>query len=219
MRQDDPYQHLSLINEQGDTVQNVWYPASPALWSSDRKRLTVLLDPGRIKRGLAANNQWGLALTPGKTYHLVISKEFSDQWGNPLGNDFKHRFSITNADYKSPVLDRWSIISPIANTNEPLILKFDEPMDQAQCLRWIEVSFEGKSVAGRLELGANEIEVAFIPDAAWVAGNYLVRVFNKLEDRSGNSVRKPFEITNKTNSVEEAGWQNLDLIINQRTRP
>ena len=42
------------------------------LWNADRTRLTVLIDPGRIKRSVATNLDLGQALLEGKRYALTI---------------------------------------------------------------------------------------------------------------------------------------------------
>ena len=212
MREDNPYNHINLIDSQGDTVRNVLYPAEPALWSSDQKRLTVLLDPGRVKRGLMANNQWGLAFAPELEYFLVIGKKLTDLWGNPLSEDFIHPLLIADADYHSPVLNNWNITVPSVNTLNHLKVAFDEPLDLAQCLRWINIARNHSIVEGTWEIGDNEMWATFVPSSHWAPGSYQLLVFNKLEDRSGNSIRKPFEIRS-TDVIENAGWQTLDFEI------
>ena len=212
MRADNPYKHINLINSQGDTVSNVIYPAEPALWSSNQQRLTVLLDPGRVKRGLMANKQWGLAFAPGSEYFLVISKDITDQWGNSLTEDYVHPLLISETDYHSPDMNSWNITIPVINTRGLLKVEFDEPMDHAQCSRWINISLNDHILEGSWELGDNEMWAAFSPNTPWTAGAYQVMVYNKLEDRSGNSIRKPFEITS-LDIVEEPAWQHLDFEI------
>jgi hypothetical protein len=67
-------------------------------------------------------------------------------------------------------------------------------MDRAMMLRVIGVTGPGGAVAvaGRTEL--NEMRLLLTPVAAWPAGRYELVVDTALEDLSGNSIRKPFEV-------------------------
>ena len=47
-------------------------------------RLTLLLDPARVKRGLKPNLDEGRALEAGKRYQLVIDQQWPDATGRPL---------------------------------------------------------------------------------------------------------------------------------------
>lgn len=42
------------------------------LWNEDRARLTVLIDPGRIKRNVATNEALGRALLASRDYMLFV---------------------------------------------------------------------------------------------------------------------------------------------------
>ena len=52
MRQGDIYKHLQILKEDGTPVVLPFLEIEQELWSRDSTRLTLLLDPGRIKRGL-----------------------------------------------------------------------------------------------------------------------------------------------------------------------
>ena len=54
--------HVRLVDAAGDTLAGALLPTEHELWERDRRRLTVLLDPARIKRGLAAHRQAGYPL-------------------------------------------------------------------------------------------------------------------------------------------------------------
>src|SRR5262249_50979366 len=45
--------HVRLVDGEGAPLQGALLPTAYELWDPDRRRLTVLLDPARIKRGLA----------------------------------------------------------------------------------------------------------------------------------------------------------------------
>src|SRR6185436_10043517 len=44
--------HLRLVDENGQTVSGAFLQLEEELWDPGRRRLTVLFDPGRVKRGL-----------------------------------------------------------------------------------------------------------------------------------------------------------------------
>jgi hypothetical protein len=47
-------------------------------------RLTLFIDPGRIKRGVLPLEEVGPALEEGKRYTLMIDRDLKDGTGNPL---------------------------------------------------------------------------------------------------------------------------------------
>ena len=46
---------VTLVDHAGDVMPAALLPLEHELWDGDRRRLTVLLDPARIKRGLVAH--------------------------------------------------------------------------------------------------------------------------------------------------------------------
>ena len=56
----------------GETLDDVFLPPEPELWDPERKRLTMLLDPGRIKRGLVPNLEFGYPLVEGTTVRIAV---------------------------------------------------------------------------------------------------------------------------------------------------
>ncbi len=58
-------EHLRLVNENGAPLHDAFLSTDYELWDGPHRRLTVLLDPARIKRGLAAHRQAGYP-TPGR---------------------------------------------------------------------------------------------------------------------------------------------------------
>ena len=53
------------------------------LWDREGQRLTVLFDPGRIKRGVLPRDEVGSALFEGSAYTLVIDSKWHDANGAP----------------------------------------------------------------------------------------------------------------------------------------
>ena len=218
MRRDNPYQHLSLVADDGTELQHVFFPADPALWDRNGTRLTVLLDPGRIKSGLDSHEAWGLALKPSKTYKLVINAAFTSFRGTPMATSYQHPFSTISEDRQSPDLKHWLLQSPEIGTQEPLMVVFDEPIDQAQAIRWIQVWKDNQEIFG--EIDANTMgQWSFTPDEAWNSGKYHLKVNNQLEDLAGNSIRKPFELLGQpAESIAPKAWNTIPFSI-QKEKP
>ena len=74
---------LWLMDEEGEVVPDPFLVLSQELWSVDGRRLTVLMEPGRIKRGLGMDPSHEPALVTGRTYSLVITA---------LGQTARHTF-------------------------------------------------------------------------------------------------------------------------------
>ena len=68
---------------QGKEVIDPFLPLDAEFWNDDRTRYTVFFDPGRQKRGIPVIDEMGRSLTEGKSYTLVVDKEWRDGNGLP----------------------------------------------------------------------------------------------------------------------------------------
>jgi hypothetical protein len=68
MRRGDALQQIHLLDESGHIIPDVFLDTGEELWNPTSTRLTVLLDPGRVKTGLRAHSQLGRALTARESY-------------------------------------------------------------------------------------------------------------------------------------------------------
>jgi hypothetical protein len=158
------------------------------LWDASRKRLTVLFDPGRIKRGLRANLEDGAPLAGGRTFRVVIDKDWRDGEGRPLAEAASKTLLVGDADRTSPDSRQWDVEAPVAGTTRPLILRFDEPLDRSLVERWIKViDAAGNPVAGNATIGEREATWSFVPSRAWTTEGYQVMVDPRIEDLAGNT--------------------------------
>jgi hypothetical protein len=190
----DSYKHIHLMDEDGRELEFPFLEIREELWDPTGKRLTLLLDPGRIKRGLVPNLEDGAVLHQGKRYSLRIDAAIQDARGQRLLQTFEKRFATTESDYKQPRIEDWSIQIPKAGDRNPLVIRFGESLDQALADRGIQVLFEANVLAGELSLMENESVAHFVPASDWKAGEYALSVNAQVEDLAGNSFRKPFEI-------------------------
>ena len=81
------------------------------LWSPDGTRFTLLFDPGRVKRGLKPREELGPVLEAGKSYSLVIDRDWLDASGNSLKAGFRKTFRVGPPDETSPDPKTWTVRS------------------------------------------------------------------------------------------------------------
>jgi len=189
MRRGFSNEAIKLIDEHGEEVKNAFMKFKQELWSPDQQRLTVLFDPGRIKRGVSTNLELGSVLQVGKTYRLLIDKKWLDENGNTLKNGYEKRFRVVPALRSVPDPNKWIVTFPAVNSVEPVTIKFNRPFDHALLSRMIEVSREGKLVTGKIKVDEMETLWRFLPSSPWKKGNYFIHIDTILEDLAGNNLR------------------------------
>jgi hypothetical protein len=196
MSRGEAYRRISLIDvATGNTVDSPFLELDEELWSPDGTRFTLLLDPGRVKRGLKPREELGPVLEAGKSYILKIDGTWPDAAGNPLKTGIDKPFRTREPDESSPDPKAWRIVSPPADSREPLEVRFPEPLDRALLDRLIWVQdVESKVVAGQVSVGEAETRWRFTPVRPWRAANYRLVIGTELEDVAGNSVARPFEV-------------------------
>ena len=196
MSRGEAYRHISLVNvATGKPVDSPFLELDEELWSSDGTRFTLVFDPGRIKRGIKPREELGPVLEAGKSYLLVVDRDWPDAQGTPLRSEFRKPFRVGPPDETSPDPRTWRIDAPRSDTIDPLTVRLQEPLDRALLDRLIAVhDATGKVVPGRRSISSGETIWRFTPEAVWRPGEYRLVVGTDLEDRAGNSVARPFEV-------------------------
>jgi hypothetical protein len=184
------YEHIRLHDESGRAVELPFLEIDEELWNPDMTRLTLFLDPGRIKRGVKPLEEVGPALQAGKHYTLTIDSAWLDGTGTPLKSSFEKKFRVAEVDREAPDLAKWEIVAPKPETKGPLRIRFTDPMDHALAIRMITVD----KTRGTATLHDHERLWTFVPDQPWKAGRYRLLVQTTIEDLAGNNVGKPFEV-------------------------
>lgn len=188
-------QRIQLFDESGIQVQLPFLRLAEELWDGDFRRLTVLFDPGRIKRGLASQEELGLALHEGRSYTLVIDERWPDARGVPLKRRFSKQFSVGPDDRTALDPKDWRVAPPLAGTSAALTVEFPEALDHALATRVLAVKdAQGKLVEGTIAVDREERRWSFTPNAAWRDGAYEISVPGILEDLAGNKVYTPFDV-------------------------
>jgi hypothetical protein len=194
MSQGGSYAHIQLVDDKGKPGDMPFLELDQELWSPDGKRFTLFIDPGRIKRFLKPREDLGPALEQGRKYRLVIDRAWRDEEGTPMKASFTKEFTVGPPDESQPDLKKWKVTSP-APGKAPLRVAFGKPMDHALALRviWVEDA-SGKRIPGKASLAEKESAWLFTPDEAWNPGEYHLAADATLEDLSGNSLGRPFEV-------------------------
>ena len=76
-------EQVRLARDDGSVLAGALLPAEHELWDAARRRLTVLLDPARIKRGLAGHQEAGYPLRSGEPFRLIVDSGFLRRAGTP----------------------------------------------------------------------------------------------------------------------------------------
>lgn len=188
MRVGEALEHIRLKDETGQPVPDAFLDQE--LWDPDHKRLTILFDPGRIKRGLVPLTQVGMAIVEGKHYALTIDSSWRDAEGARLREDFGKAFVGGPAERRPVDPKNWLILAPRAGTTEALVVHFRTPMDHALLQRMLGVS----GMRGTVAVGGKETEWRFTPEAPWKKQAYILEADADLEDICGNHLDRPFDI-------------------------
>ncbi len=81
----------------GEPAADVFYRAPIELWDQSMRVLTILLDPGRLKRGVGPNRALGPPLGLGLVYTLVVGAGMTDLSGQQLDQPVYKHFRVIKA--------------------------------------------------------------------------------------------------------------------------
>ncbi|MEO8452652.1 MAG: hypothetical protein ABI647_22860 [Gemmatimonadota bacterium] len=194
MRPGQALAHIRLLDDRGVEVRNAFLELLDELWDPAGCRLTLLFDPGRVKRGIRTNLESGRALHAGRRYALRVLAGWPDARGNPLARGAEKRFVATAADYTGPVPESWHVVVPAVGSAGPLEVQFGEPLDHALARRLLAVQDEaGHPIGGEVTLQPGDRIWRFVPTGRWLAGRHQLLVSPELEDVAGNRPGRPFD--------------------------
>ncbi len=195
MRGGDIYRHIHLRNEAGKDIELPFLELGEELWNPAMTRLTLFIDPGRIKREVKPLEEVGPALESGKRYTLVIDRAWPDANGESLKEMFQKAFKVGPPDRDPPDTKFWKLQPPPRGSSKPLVISFPKSMDHALAQRMIRVVVpRGELVAGDAVLEDQERRWLFTPTQPWKAGSHTVLVQTTIEDLAGNNIGKAFEV-------------------------
>ncbi|MEL7042284.1 MAG: hypothetical protein AAGL90_12220 [Pseudomonadota bacterium] len=197
---------IELYGPHGERIDNAFLPNRYDLWSADRTRLTLLLDPGRVKTGLNAHEQLGRALIVGQTVTLRVPGSLEDQQGCALQRTTEKTYTVGTEDLDPPSPARWTLSVPETDTRQALRIDLASPHDHVSLAYRLRVfSKAGAPIAGTLSLEGHESVWTFEPLKAWQAQSYEVRIAPELEDLAGN---RPGILFDRPPNTPRSAWQN-----------
>lgn len=196
---------VHLLDSKGKPLPEVFL-AGEELWDPAGTRLTMTLDPGRIKRGLTSNVALGPAIVEGKQYALAIDKDWRDSRGVAMVEGFRKSFRGAPADRTPPDPKTWRIAPPPAGSRDPLVVSFGESLNHALLERMLRVN-----VVGKVTIVPGETQWRFTPDAPWRTGAYSLAVNTAIEDLAGNRPGLPFDVDMFRNVTEQINTTTVML--------
>ena len=189
--------HMKLLGSDGRQIDGAFLPLDYEFWDPGHTRFTAFLDPGRVKSGILPNKQMGRALDTGRTVTLVINREWRDQHGLPLKDEYQRALQV-GPPVEEPLDPRsWRIEPPSAAGNRtPLTVTFPRPVDHGLLMRALGVTRGGVPIAGDVTVEDAETKWTFTPREPWRAGQHDLLALDILEDVAGNQIGKAFEVDN-----------------------
>jgi hypothetical protein len=186
--------HVRIVDVGGHEMVGVLLPSEHELWDGGRRRLTVLLDPARIKRGLVSHHEVGYPLAPGTSFRLVVDDTFCDARGIPLRGGAERHYEVGALERRRVEPDRWALTVPSSHTKEALSVAFERPLDHGLLTRCLRVTDRGgQLVDGAPEVAPEERSWRFTPREPWVARPHALVIDPLLEDLAGNSLSRVFD--------------------------
>lgn len=189
------YEHIHLRTAEGESVVLPFLELDEELWDPGMTRLTLLLDPGRIKRGVKPLEEVGSSLEVGHRYVLVLDAAWRDAEGRPMTRSHEKPFRVGPPDREPPDPGRWKLGLPRSGGRGALEVGFGESLDSALAIRCVRLlDPDGVPWEGVGSLGAEERTWTFVPKERWKPGRYRLLVSPVLEDLAGNNPGKPFDV-------------------------
>ncbi len=188
--------HIKLLGSDGREIEGAFLPLDYEFWDTAHTRFTAFLDPGRVKSGILPNKQMGRALDAGRSVTLVISREWRDEHGLPLKEEYRRVLQVA-APARAPLDPRaWRIEPPAADGRHALVVTFPKPLDHGLLMRALGVVRNGESIAGDITIETAETRWIFTPRDPWRAGPHELLALDTLEDAAGNQIGRAFEVDN-----------------------
>ena len=184
------FDYIKLRDASGTADDAAFMKFKQELWNADRTRLTVLIDPGRIKRNVATNVELGPALLEGQRYTLEIDAGWPSADGRSILPGFTKSFAVGAPLRTLPNLAHWEATRPCVGTQGALYVTFDRPFDRHLLDQSIHVTGgDGRDIEGILIVGGNERSLIFTQHAAWSVDAIQIIVDATLEDVAANNFR------------------------------
>ncbi|MFZ6756185.1 hypothetical protein ACO0K9_03120 [Undibacterium sp. Ji50W] len=176
--------HVALFDSTGTPIRDAFLDLP--LPDQSGRNVTLLLHPGRIKRGVGPNLALGPALRSGQSVTLRID---DPQLDRPL----EQRWLVTAPLRQRIDPQQWAVQTVQRGSLQPLRVIVPAALDGAAAAQIAVQDPEGRRMSGTATLTAGEREWRFTPARIWRPGTYLLRIHPQLEDPQGNRLCSAFE--------------------------
>ena len=201
-----------LLDERGDTLREVFQSLHPELWNKQGDRLTLWIDPGRVKRDLIRNQKLGAPFEIGKKYKLIVSNRWQSLSGNALYTSFEKSVYVEPNDRKKINPKEWLVEVPAAQSTDPLKIHFGESLDWVVAKENVWVNNEsGEEVRAEISTFDQEAALLMAPASPWHAGLYHIHIDPKVADLAGNNLNRLFDEDLKTQSIKSL--RELEFVV------
>lgn len=212
MRLGEAWAHIRMLDAAGAPMGGMFVEVDQELWDPQGRRLTVLFDPARIKRGLVDNINEGPPLAVGARCVLGISAGWRDAKGARLAQAFRREITVGPPLREALDPADWRLTPP-AGPEQPLTVDFPHPLDAALALRAFAVRRGQAEIGCRASLERDETRLRLTPKHGWRAGRYSLVADPVLEDIAGNRIGRPFDIDTQTHGRPEAHGAELPFAL------
>ncbi len=196
--------YVTVTKNKDNTPLDVFLELESELWNANHTRLTLWLDPGRIKTNLIPNKEKGPPLLNGNAYTITIGENWRDADGLSLGRNFSKTYYVSQKDTIKPVVIDWEIIPPKSNEKSTLTINFKEPLDNVLAKEMIDIINEDEHIIqGEYRLLKAGNLLTFIPKTAWKPGVYSIKVNAELEDLAGNNLNHLFDVDMQSDAIQK----------------
>jgi hypothetical protein len=205
------YSKVKLYDGHGKEVEKPFLIVDQEFWDDQMKTITILFDPGRIKRGLRPNLEMKPALADGASYTLVVEEGWKDIDGLQTLQKVTKSFRCIKPDRQSPRASAYEVFSPQFE-NAPLVVNLKEPHDVILLANSLRIFDErGNAIDGTIVVREHESSVEFVPKNPWLESQYTIRINPLLEDLAGNNLNRLFDEDLAGNSPKERPTHELNF--------
>ena len=186
---------IKLLDSNKRPVENAFMDFGQELWSPDGKRLTVLFDPGKMKRGVEAPRSELSPLKENENYEITFGT-------------FQHAFRVGPPIREKLDPASWTI--PTAEAPARTVdVKFDRVMDAALLADQLQVQDdEGRPVVVVVQVIDGGLGVRLKPSRPFKKGKYRISISPILEDVAGNRINEALD-----HPVNEKPSESLGLAM------
>jgi len=190
-------ERLKLFDGEGLEIQHALLDL--ALPDADGRRITVLMDPGRVKSGVGPNLDAGRALKEGGTVSLRVAGSGVD--ASPVVKTWR----VTAAVSRLLQPELWQLSLPRRGTRDALSVDLRTPISSAGERLIAVLDGHGHRVVGTATLDDGDATWRFKPSRPWATGLHRLVTHPGLEDLAGNRRCAAFEAPIRSAAACEGG--------------